>query len=94
VIVRPVEELHLVLFERDTIDLVFRAEAVLDLSAAAQVAHLGLHHAPPVSRCDVHDAGHPVQLVLVGDEHTDAELGGRDNHDLRASSNADCDRHP
>src|SRR5439155_19445351 len=75
-----VEDLHLVLLERHTLDLVLGAEPVLGLRAAAQVAELGLNHAPPVAGRHMDDVHHAPEVVLVLDGHADAELRGGNQH--------------
>ena len=75
-----VEVLHVVLLEGDPLDLVLGAEAVLGLRPAPQVPELRLHHAAPVPRRHVDDVHHAPEVVLVGDDHARAELGGGNQH--------------
>ena len=80
-----VEELHVVLLERHALDLVFRAEPVLRLRAAAQVPELGLDHAAPVPGRHVNDVHHAPEVFVVLDGHAHAELRGRDQHGSKLS---------
>jgi len=75
-----VEEFHLLLVERDPVDLVFRAEPILGLRAGADRPHLGLHHPTPVPGRDVGDGHDPIEIVLIVDQHTDAQMCGGNQH--------------
>jgi hypothetical protein len=71
-----VEVLHLVLDQRRAVQIVFRAELVVDEPAGADVPHLGQHVPAFVARRDVVDLENAAETALVIDEHPLAEAGG------------------
>src|SRR5712692_1134656 len=77
---RLVEIFHLLLFERDAIDLLFRAELIFSLQTGAQVAHLGLDEAPFIAGGDVDELHEAVEIILMHDNHPHTQLGCRYEH--------------
>src|SRR6266852_4845095 len=72
---RLVEIFHLLLFEGDAIDLLFRTELIFSLQTGAQVAHLGLDEAPFVAGGDVNELHDAVEIILMHDNHPHTQLG-------------------
>ena len=69
-----VKELHLVLLQVRLLNTILRAKAVLEAVPGLQVAELGLHHAAPVSGCDVLNAQDAAQVSFVKDRHAGTQL--------------------
>src|SRR5712664_3527429 len=77
---RLVEIFHLLLFEGDAIDLLFRTELIFSLQTGAQVAHLVLDVAPFVAGGDVNELHDAVEIILMHDNHPHTQLGCRYEH--------------
>ena len=77
-----IEELHLLLVEAHALHRLLRAEALVELGAAAQVAHLDLGERAALAGLDQLAPEHDPQLALMFEDEARLDVDGIDLHAL------------